>query len=1189
MIRQSSNYRFCKSFIAGLMLSFIALSTVTLSTYAQSADSPWPMYQHDPQHTGRSEYVGPQTNEVKWSYNTYGTYTTTGPVIDQNGTIYLGTSDGLLAVADNGSFRWLYPTSRVRQTPLIDPEGVIYAIIRDKILAISPAGQLKWEREIDTSYSSGSQFYLNVNLVMANNTLYYAAPQQVGTATKPSLIAIDPANGNTAWSYYLTEGSSTNPASSPTIAQDETIYIGFAQTLFAINPDGTEKWKKTFNVEKALDNNIGTACVDSGGTIYLTVQATYYWVGIGTDGYGDSLYALSPDGGEKWKYSSQWILDPFLIGPDETIYLSGKSWAFDHWRSYVCAIDFQGNLEWHLQKGDYTLRLVDARGNIYGKRGSYRVLALNSQGDEIWSYYTGYPNIFGFPFALSPHGILYAPASSILFAFGSTEIQTPIASFSYSPESPGLGEEVTFDASSSTDPDGEIVSYEWDWNNDGVYDESTTSLTVTHSWNEEGTYQVGLRVTDNDGTTDSTSKEVTIKPNLLEKYAPILYLHPDEQLYPWGIFSILDHSDLKNGEEISKPRPGDLESHNSEKYYLDLWEGEPGFGSFGVPNRPEEIWGKWQEATEFTFSVYGRYYEPPDHPDKIVLQYWFFYPFNDFTTNHEGDWEMMQVILNKTPEGPEPEEVSYSSHWDGAWDYWNNIHSTVEDTHSRVFIAKGSHGSWISDKARGMDENNTSGSGKALYPKNVSPSAISGIEDRNKKSYTLVDVSSGSTWTYWEGRWGKLVSELLEFFNGPKSPTKIKYWDESQDEPRWEDPIGWHENLLWEELLKLSYSQWGANARSTPSVIQRFTTGQKSNAQLTPSILLHVYDSYGNHAGLMETGEIEASIPGTYFYVPSAYSDDQKEQVWIYTSEDLRFEIEGDAEGEFDFTFYRYLREKRTEITVTYQNVPFSEDTIATVDVSPENPMFAMEIDIDGDEVIDEVKYPNYIENLVADIQATIDIDPDVLNLKSKSRWITCYIELPDGYDINNVDIDTILLMINEGVVTEVAESSPSEINDYDNDNIPDLMVKFDRATLITYLKDHNLTSGQVTLRVIGQVDNKIFEGTDIITIKGGEASKTEEAIAQSKFSLSQNYPNPFNPQTTIEYSLAEGCHVMLKIYNIAGQLVKTLINEYQQAGSYTIIWYGDNDVGEEVARGLYFYQLQAGDFVSTKKMVVLK
>ncbi len=150
-------------------------------------------------------------------------------------------------------------------------------------------------------------------------------------------------------------------------------------------------------------------------------------------------------------------------------------------------------------------------------------------------------------------------------------------------------------------------------------------------------------------------------------------------------------------------------------------------------------------------------------------------------------------------------------------------------------------------------------------------------------------------------------------------------------------------------------------------------------------------------------------------------------------------------------------------------------------------------------------------------------------------------------------------------------------------------MVKFDRATIITYLKDHNLTSGQVTLRVIGQVDNKTFEGTDIITIKGGEPGKTEEAIAQSKFSLSQNYPNPFNPQTTIEYSLAEGCHVMLKIYNIAGQLVKTLINEYQQAGSYTIIWYGDNDAGEDVARGLYFYQLQAGDFVSTKKMVVLK
>ena len=107
--------------------------------------------------------------------------------------------------------------------------------------------------------------------------------------------------------------------------------------------------------------------------------------------------------------------------------------------------------------------------------------------------------------------------------------------------------------------------------------------------------------------------------------------------------------------------------------------------------------------------------------------------------------------------------------------------------------------------------------------------------------------------------------------------------------------------------------------------------------------------------------------------------------------------------------------------------------------------------------------------------------------------------------------------------------------------------------------------------------------------IKGLEASAAEESIIQTESGLSQNYPNPFNPTTTIEYSLAEGSDVILKIYNLSGKLIRTLVNEYQSAGYYSITWYGDNEVGQEIASGVYFYQIQAGDFVSTKKMVVLK
>jgi hypothetical protein len=91
--------------------------------------------------------------------------------------------------------------------------------------------------------------------------------------------------------------------------------------------------------------------------------------------------------------------------------------------------------------------------------------------------------------------------------------------------------------------------------------------------------------------------------------------------------------------------------------------------------------------------------------------------------------------------------------------------------------------------------------------------------------------------------------------------------------------------------------------------------------------------------------------------------------------------------------------------------------------------------------------------------------------------------------------------------------------------------------------------------------------------------------------SLSQNYPNPFNPTTTIRYSIVQSGHVRLRIYNVAGQLVKTLVDEPQhpQAGGYSIRWDGRNNKGSRVSSGVYFYQLKTPGFTRAKKMVLLQ
>jgi hypothetical protein len=93
-----------------------------------------------------------------------------------------------------------------------------------------------------------------------------------------------------------------------------------------------------------------------------------------------------------------------------------------------------------------------------------------------------------------------------------------------------------------------------------------------------------------------------------------------------------------------------------------------------------------------------------------------------------------------------------------------------------------------------------------------------------------------------------------------------------------------------------------------------------------------------------------------------------------------------------------------------------------------------------------------------------------------------------------------------------------------------------------------------------------------------------------NQFALLQNYPNPFNPETYINFALPVASSVSLKIYNVAGQMVKTLVEgEQMVAGMHAVRWDGTNQTGEQVASGIYFYKMNAGDFQATKKMVVTK
>jgi len=97
-----------------------------------------------------------------------------------------------------------------------------------------------------------------------------------------------------------------------------------------------------------------------------------------------------------------------------------------------------------------------------------------------------------------------------------------------------------------------------------------------------------------------------------------------------------------------------------------------------------------------------------------------------------------------------------------------------------------------------------------------------------------------------------------------------------------------------------------------------------------------------------------------------------------------------------------------------------------------------------------------------------------------------------------------------------------------------------------------------------------------------------KSSVLPSEYALSQNFPNPFNPSTAFSLSLPEASDYSIRVFNVAGQLVKTF-DGHAEAGVHEVIWHGDNNQGSKVASGVYFYRAEASGFTETRKMMLLK
>ena len=172
----------------------------------------------------------------------------------------------------------------------------------------------------------------------------------------------------------------------------------------------------------------------------------------------------------------------------------------------------------------------------------------------------------------------------------------------------------------------------------------------------------------------------------------------------------------------------------------------------------------------------------------------------------------------------------------------------------------------------------------------------------------------------------------------------------------------------------------------------------------------------------------------------------------------------------------------------------------------------------------------------------------------------------------------SIRVICNDSIVTNI-----SQYNLLAPTILPGQRVACQGATSIYY--DPNLVNDTITFNIKFEISSDGFKywnmDTTICFILTGIE---DESLLPTNYSLEQNFPNPFNPSTKIKYSIPKSSQVTLKIFNTLGEEMETLVNEEKPVGTYEVNWNAAN-----LPSGVYFYSLQAGDFVQTRKMILLK
>jgi len=218
-----------------------------------------------------------------------------------------------------------------------------------------------------------------------------------------------------------------------------------------------------------------------------------------------------------------------------------------------------------------------------------------------------------------------------------------------------------------------------------------------------------------------------------------------------------------------------------------------------------------------------------------------------------------------------------------------------------------------------------------------------------------------------------------------------------------------------------------------------------------------------------------------------------------------------------------------------------------------------------------------YAFEWVSTASDTIDITQDAANLAEVYK-----LEWTESKDVDGDTIDY-LLYASIGIypAEEIYDTTSISVQITYQEFLENVFEPFPMLPRVTVKFSVVATDGIDTVKVTGD-DRVLF-------VNRYEYLSTVSEGIPTEFALQDNYPNPFNPTTTLRFDLPEVSDITLTIYNMLGQKVKTFNMQSTPAGYHSVTWNATNDLGEQVGAGVYLYQLQAKDFVKTRKMVLLK